>query len=215
MDFSNLLEKVEEYLPAKKIAVVEDAYKFAAEKHQGQMRLSGEPFLEHPLQTAFILAELQLDASSIAAALLHDIPEDCGLPVSEIEARFGPEIAKLVDGTTKLGKVSFAASPAVANGVVYHVNREQRENPNYGAPGMDREPRYVEGRIQSLDVVVGREDAEWLAFALAHGEIQVAVLPAVARDAVEAGRFPVSRGVTWSDWEEQFFVERVASDGGE
>jgi guanosine-3',5'-bis(diphosphate) 3'-pyrophosphohydrolase len=76
MEFSKLLEKVKGYLPAEKIAVVEEAYKFASEKHQGQMRLSGEPFLEHPLQTAYVLAELQFDASSLAAALLHDIPED-------------------------------------------------------------------------------------------------------------------------------------------
>jgi GTP pyrophosphokinase len=105
-DFSQLKEKAQEYLPPEKIAVVEEAYRFAAEAHQGQLRKSGEPYLEHPLQTAFILVELQLDASSLAAALLHDIPENCGIPIAEIEAKFGSEIAKLVDGTTKLGKVS-------------------------------------------------------------------------------------------------------------
>jgi guanosine-3',5'-bis(diphosphate) 3'-pyrophosphohydrolase len=114
MDFSRLLEKAGVYLPPEKIAVVEDAYHFAAEKHQGQMRMSGKPYLEHPMQTALILAELQLDASSLAAALLHDIPEECGLPVEEIETRFGLEIARLVDGTTKLGKVSLATSGAVS-----------------------------------------------------------------------------------------------------
>ena len=114
MDFNNLLEKARGYLPPEKIAVVEAAYKFAAEKHEGQMRKSGVPYLEHPLQTALILAELQLDFSSLAAALLHDIPEDCGVPIAEIESRFGPEIAKLVDGTTKLGKVSLTASAAMA-----------------------------------------------------------------------------------------------------
>ncbi|OGO33130.1 MAG: (p)ppGpp synthetase [Chloroflexi bacterium RBG_16_56_11] len=110
MEFSRLLEKAREYLPPEKIPVVEEAFKFASEKHQGQVRMSGEPFLEHPLQTAYILAELQLDSGSLAAALLHDIPEDTGLPMTEIEKKFGPEIAKLVDGTTKLGKVSLAAS---------------------------------------------------------------------------------------------------------
>jgi GTP pyrophosphokinase len=110
MEFTRLLEKAGEYLPPEKLTVVEEAYRFAAEKHQGQVRLSGEPFLEHPLHTAYILAELQLDASSLAAALLHDIPEDTGLPIADIEARFGPEIAKLVDGTTKLGKVSLVTS---------------------------------------------------------------------------------------------------------
>ena len=114
MDFNRLLEKAREYHSPEKLTVLEEAYKFASEKHQGQVRLSGEPFMEHPLQTAFILAELQLDVSSLAAALLHDIPEDTGLPIADIEAKFGPEIAKLVDGATKLGKVSLATTGVVA-----------------------------------------------------------------------------------------------------
>ncbi|MBI2860781.1 MAG: bifunctional (p)ppGpp synthetase/guanosine-3',5'-bis(diphosphate) 3'-pyrophosphohydrolase [Chloroflexi bacterium] len=105
-DVSSLLNKAREYLPPEKLPVVEAAYNFAAESHRGQLRISGEPYLEHPLQTAIILVELQLDASSLAAALLHDIPEDCGVPLTEIESRFGPEISKLVDGVTKLGRVS-------------------------------------------------------------------------------------------------------------
>jgi len=113
MSFSQLRKRIQEYLPPEKIAVIENAYHFAAEAHQGQVRKSGEPYLEHPLQTALILAELQLDASSLAAALLHDVPENCGLPVSEIEAKFGSEISKLVDGTTKLGKVSWQAQETV------------------------------------------------------------------------------------------------------
>lgn len=113
MSFNSLLEKASQYLPPEKIAVVEAAYRFAAEKHQGQKRLSGEPYLEHPLQTAMTLAEFQLDPSTLAAALLHDIPEDCGLPVEEIESGFGPEIARLVDGVTKLEQVSSTASGAM------------------------------------------------------------------------------------------------------
>jgi len=110
MTFNKLLEKAREYLSSEKIAVIEDAYHFASEAHRGQVRKSGKPYLEHPLETASILAELQLDASSLAAALLHDIPEDCGLSISDIEARFGSEIAKLVDGTTKLGRVPLSTS---------------------------------------------------------------------------------------------------------
>jgi guanosine-3',5'-bis(diphosphate) 3'-pyrophosphohydrolase len=115
MEFNKLLEKAKSYLPAEKVGVVEEAYKFASEKHQGQVRLSGEPFLEHPLQTAYILAELQFDASSLAAALLHDIPEDTGLPIAEIETRFGAEIARLVDGATKMGKVALTSSGVLAS----------------------------------------------------------------------------------------------------
>src|SRR3972149_4440486 len=114
MEFNRLLEKPREYLTPERLAVIEEAYKFALEKHQGQVRMSGEPFLEHPLQTAYILAELQFDVSSLAAALLHDIPEDTGLPIAEIESRFGPEIARLVDGATKMGKVALTGSGAVA-----------------------------------------------------------------------------------------------------
>ncbi|MFC1942826.1 RelA/SpoT family protein [Chloroflexota bacterium] len=113
MDFSVLSEKIRGYLPPEKITLVRDAYDFAAEKHQGQVRLSGEPYLEHPLQTALILAELQFDSTSLAAALLHDIPEDCGLPVSEIEEKFGSEVARLVEGVTKMGRVSLPAAGVV------------------------------------------------------------------------------------------------------
>ncbi len=113
MDFSELLAKAREYLPPEKVALVEDAYNFAAEAHQGQMRKSGEPYLNHPLQTAMILAGLQLDASSLVAALLHDIPENCQIPVATIEAKFGAEIARLVDGTTKLARAARQAPEAM------------------------------------------------------------------------------------------------------
>ncbi len=108
----------------------------------------------------------------------------------------------------------------IANGVVYRLNREIRENPNYGAPGLENEPRYIEGPIKSLDVVVQRADAEWVAFALAHGEVQLAVLPAITRPDVEAGTFKDSGGVTWSDFEDRFFEERngqaaVGAGGGD
>jgi len=109
MSLAELLEKAKKYLPPEKLSLVEDAYAFAAEAHQGQVRKSGDAYIEHPLQVAFILAEQQFDASTLAAALLHDVPENCDIPISEIEARFGPEVAKLVDGTTKLGKLSLHA----------------------------------------------------------------------------------------------------------
>jgi guanosine-3',5'-bis(diphosphate) 3'-pyrophosphohydrolase len=105
--FSQLKEKAEAYLPAARVAVVEEAYQFATEAHNGQVRLSGDPYVEHPVQTALILANLQHDATSLAAALLHDVPENCGIPIEKLQERFGPEISKLVDGVTKLGQVSW------------------------------------------------------------------------------------------------------------
>ena len=113
--FSQLIGKAQEYLQPEKIALVGEAYNFAAQAHKGQVRKSGEPYLEHPLQVALTLAELQLDASSLAAALLHDVPENCGIAISEIEAKFGPEVAKLVDGTTKLGKVAWSGEGVVTS----------------------------------------------------------------------------------------------------
>ncbi len=112
MSFAELIDKVKGYLPPKKLALVEDAYNFAAKAHQGQVRKSGDAYIEHPLQVALILAELQFDASAIAAALLHDVPENCGVPLAELKAKFGSEVAKLVDGTTKLGKLSLHAPTA-------------------------------------------------------------------------------------------------------
>jgi hypothetical protein len=113
--------------------------------------------------------------------------------------------AEVVTVTTEL---ELPVAKWLSNGVVYRLDRERRENPNYGAPGMEGEPRYIEGDVEALDVVVHRDDAEWVAFALAHGEVQVAVLPAVTRAHVEAGTFLPEHGVTWSDFEQRFFAER-------
>jgi guanosine-3',5'-bis(diphosphate) 3'-pyrophosphohydrolase len=104
--FPDLIERARQYVPPEKIAVIEDAYQFAAQAHAGQERKSGRPYVEHPVQVALTLAELQLDSSSLVAALLHDVSEDAGVPVSVIQERFGPEVAKLVDGVTKLGQLS-------------------------------------------------------------------------------------------------------------
>jgi GTP pyrophosphokinase len=101
-----LLEKAGRYLTPEKLALIERAYRFALKAHKGQLRKSGEPYLEHPLQVTLTLAELQLDAGSLAAALLHDVTEDCSIPISQIDDKFGSEVAKLVDGTTKLGRLS-------------------------------------------------------------------------------------------------------------
>ena len=128
MVFSELLDKAGEYLPAQKLELVQAAYKYASEAHEGQTRKSGDPYIEHPLQTALILAELQLDATALAAALLHDVPENCGIPVSEIEKRFGPEVAKLVDATTKLGRLSWQKQEQVARQVGTATEEGQAEN---------------------------------------------------------------------------------------
>ncbi len=100
-----LLAQVAAYLSSAEVDAIRRAYEFAFEAHQGQMRESGEPYITHPLAVAETLAELRLDVNTVLAALLHDVSEDCEVPLSEVETRFGHEVSKLVDGVTKLSRV--------------------------------------------------------------------------------------------------------------
>ncbi|HYM14379.1 MAG TPA: bifunctional (p)ppGpp synthetase/guanosine-3',5'-bis(diphosphate) 3'-pyrophosphohydrolase [Dehalococcoidia bacterium] len=104
-----LIERAAAYLPAEKIRLIEDAYAFAARAHAEQKRLTGEPYIVHPLDAAMTVAGLQMDAAAIAAALLHDVQEDCGVPNEELKKHFGAEVAKLVDGATKLERLPWLA----------------------------------------------------------------------------------------------------------
>ncbi|MBM2832537.1 MAG: pyrophosphokinase, partial [Dehalococcoidia bacterium] len=106
MDINELLTRAREYLPAEKVGLIERAYQFAVSCHEGQWRKSGAPYLEHPLETAGVLVELQLDAATLAGALLHDVVEDCAIPLATLEAHFGAEVSRLVDGATKLTRIS-------------------------------------------------------------------------------------------------------------
>lgn len=107
MGIELLLEKARHYLPDEKLELLKKAYDYASKAHEGQARKSGEPYIEHPLQTAMILADLQLDSSSLAAALLHDVSEDTGITIETIQKKFGTEISKLVEGVTKLSKITW------------------------------------------------------------------------------------------------------------
>ena len=104
----NVLAKVVRYHPAPDLGIVRNAFEFAAEAHSGQMRKSGEPYITHPVGVADIVASLKLDELSLCAALLHDTVEDTDVTLEDIETRFGAEVAALVDGVTKLGKVHFS-----------------------------------------------------------------------------------------------------------
>src|SRR5467141_2917249 len=106
MQFADLLSRVS-YLPPKDIEVLSRAYDAAASAHHDQNRLSGEKFIEHPLSVAVILADLQLDRDTLAAAILHDTVEDTHLTIADLEQSFGPTVGKLVAGVTKLEKISF------------------------------------------------------------------------------------------------------------
>ncbi|MDD4568818.1 MAG: bifunctional (p)ppGpp synthetase/guanosine-3',5'-bis(diphosphate) 3'-pyrophosphohydrolase [Tepidanaerobacteraceae bacterium] len=107
MNFALLEKQILSYNPLADITIVRRAYEFAKKAHSGQHRISGELFIFHPLGVAMILADLELDFATIAAGLLHDVAEDTDYTISDIEVNFGSEIALLVDGVTKLGKLEF------------------------------------------------------------------------------------------------------------
>jgi GTP diphosphokinase / guanosine-3',5'-bis(diphosphate) 3'-diphosphatase len=102
-----LVRTVKGYNAKADLKEIERAYRFAAEHHEGQKRLSGEDYIQHPLAVAQILADLGLDTTTLEAALLHDTVEDTDVSVAELDTEFGPEVARIVDGLTKLDALSF------------------------------------------------------------------------------------------------------------
>lgn len=106
-DLEALRDKIRSYAPGVDLTVVTRAYAFAEQAHAGQKRLSGEPFLVHPVAVASILADLELDPVTIAAGLLHDVVEDTKAGLADVEREFGREVAELVDGVTKLSRIEY------------------------------------------------------------------------------------------------------------
>jgi guanosine-3',5'-bis(diphosphate) 3'-pyrophosphohydrolase len=105
-----LLDRMRSYSPESDLELVRRAYDFSAEKHQGQTRHSGEPYLIHPLEVAAFLAEMKLDVVAICAGLLHDVVEDTLVTPEEVAQRFGHEVAHVVEGVTKLSALPFSSS---------------------------------------------------------------------------------------------------------
>jgi len=106
----DLVAKVLSYNPQADIGIIRRAYEFSESLHRGQKRSSGEPYIHHPVEVAMILAEYHLDTVTIATGLLHDTVEDTATTLEEIESKFGPEVRTLVDGLTKISKISFRTS---------------------------------------------------------------------------------------------------------
>ncbi|MBW1649221.1 MAG: bifunctional (p)ppGpp synthetase/guanosine-3',5'-bis(diphosphate) 3'-pyrophosphohydrolase [Deltaproteobacteria bacterium] len=104
---TDILDKVQQYNPEADFNIIDKAYIFSARSHAGQVRLSGEPYLSHPLEVAGILADMKLDTVSIAAGLLHDVIEDSKAEKKEIAEVFGAETAHIVEGVTKLSELNF------------------------------------------------------------------------------------------------------------
>ncbi|MCF6276777.1 MAG: RelA/SpoT family protein [Candidatus Magasanikbacteria bacterium] len=102
-----LLDKIKSYIPNADLEIIQLAYDFAKNAHKGQTRKSGEPYIIHPLAAAHILADMRIDPVVITATILHDVPEDTDITLEEVEQNFGKEIAGLVRGITKLGKLKY------------------------------------------------------------------------------------------------------------
>lgn len=107
LDFAQLKEKISGYLRVEDVGRVEAAYHFAANAHNGQFRISGDPYISHPVAVASIVADWHLDPQALIAALLHDVMEDTHIAKAEIAERFGKVSAELVDGLSKLDKIEF------------------------------------------------------------------------------------------------------------
>ena len=107
--FVELIDKVRRSRPGDDLELLRRAYDFAAEQHKTQTRLSGEPFLSHPVEVAHILADMKLDVTSLCAALLHDVVEDTKIPLATITEQFGADVARLVEGATKISRLDLLA----------------------------------------------------------------------------------------------------------
>ncbi|MDY2902789.1 MAG: HD domain-containing protein, partial [Bacilli bacterium] len=110
----SLLSLASTYLKQEKnIKLIEDAYNLAKQQHEGQFRMSGEPYINHPLAVAYMLTEIHAGPSTIAAALLHDVVEDTDISLDYIEKYFGSDVAKIVDGVTKISKLKYMTKEKV------------------------------------------------------------------------------------------------------
>ncbi|MFQ5700878.1 MAG: HD domain-containing protein, partial [Acidobacteriota bacterium] len=107
--FEDITDRIESYHPDADLDLVRRAYIFSAMEHRGQVRVSGEPYLTHPLEVAYILADLKLDVTSVAVGLLHDVLEDTLTTRPTIEKYFGVEVAGLVEGLSKISKIRFTS----------------------------------------------------------------------------------------------------------
>ena len=104
-----LIEEIPKYQPGADLDVLARAYQFSAASHQGQQRASGEPYLSHPLEVANLLVDFKMDVTTVTAGLLHDVLEDTETTKADLQREFGSEIAELVDGVTKIGKLAFSS----------------------------------------------------------------------------------------------------------
>jgi guanosine-3',5'-bis(diphosphate) 3'-pyrophosphohydrolase len=108
VELEDILNKVQVYRPGEDLGLLRKAYEFTAQHHQGQTRLSGEPFVTHPLEVVNVLADMKLDLVCLAGGMLHDVVEDTSTTPERVRQEFGPEVARIVEGVTKIGRIRFS-----------------------------------------------------------------------------------------------------------
>jgi GTP pyrophosphokinase len=175
--FNDILSQLLSYHPKADIVLLEKAYVYSAKVHQGQVRLSGEPYLSHPLEVAHILAQMKLDVISVVAGLLHDTLEDTESELSEIKRLFGEETANIVDGVTKIGKMSFASREelqaenmrkmilAMANDIRVIIVKLSDRLHNMRTLGFQTKAKQEEIASETLDIyapLAGRMGINWM-----------------------------------------------------
>jgi GTP diphosphokinase / guanosine-3',5'-bis(diphosphate) 3'-diphosphatase len=109
VQFEDIVSKVRAYRPNEDLSLLRKAYEFSAEEHRAQVRLSGEPFVSHPLEVANVLADMKLDVVCLAGGMLHDVVEDTRTTIELVRQEFGEEVARIVEGVTKISRIEFAS----------------------------------------------------------------------------------------------------------
>src|SRR5579863_1231821 len=107
VEFEDILRKVQAYRPGDDLALLRKAYEFSSSEHRTQTRLSGEPYVSHPLEVANVLAEMKLDVVCLAGGMLHDVVEDTPTTIERVRQEFGADVARIVEGVTKIGRFEF------------------------------------------------------------------------------------------------------------
>src|SRR5207249_923476 len=143
------------------VEAVRRAYDYAAAAHVDQKRDSGAPYMDHPLQVAQTLADLELDTATICASLLHDVVEDTSAELSDLEGRFGPEVARLVDGVTKLSQAEYEHHPSgqkAAGGYPDERDESGGEEPDPSlAAGTEAEQKRRAANIRKIFLAMARD----------------------------------------------------------
>jgi len=174
---NDITSLVQSYHPKADIELIEKAYVFSAKAHQGQIRLSGEPYLSHPLEAAYILAQLKMDVVCIAAGLLHDAVEDSDTTLEEIRKLFGEETATIVDGVTKISKMQFVSKEqrqaenvrkmilAMSTDIRVILVKLADRLHNMRTLGFQAEPKQIRIATETLDIyapLAGRMGINWI-----------------------------------------------------